>query len=101
MFRDVMDLGTLRKTPVCCFSAIRDIADIHVCKIIDSLLMRCGKTKIKILNSFYYAFRVCGFYLFCFGFFWSVFFLPVFLCFLCQKGKMSLICIIHSKKSVR
>lgn len=46
-FGDVVDLGTLRKSPVCCFSAIRDIGDIYV-KIINSLLMDCGKTKIKI-----------------------------------------------------
>lgn len=84
-FRDV----DLRKTPVCCFSAIKDIADLHMCKIIDSLLMHCGKTKIKIWMSFHYAFRVCGFcsVLFCLA------------CFLYQKGKMSLIYIIHILKS--
>lgn len=75
-----MDLGTLKKTPVCCFSAIRRVADIHTSIMLDSLLMCCTKQLSLCLQGWFFFFCQAG-------------------RSLCQKGKMSLIYVIYLLRS--
>lgn len=79
-----MDLGTLKKTPVCCFSAIRRVADTHTSIMLDSLLMHCTKQLSLCLQGVLLFFFLSG----------RSFFVP--------EGKdESYLCNISSEKSVK